>query len=76
MKIVRIGIILLALLSVPFTYDKGFEKGADKMFIAVTDTIQSILNKQIKSDTSESKLIIINPDTNVYYIRRKDYLKN
>lgn len=68
-----IGIILVFTLS--FTYRIGnrigFEKGFEKGFSVTIDTVQSIMQKQIKSDTTVTKLTIINNDTNVYILKQK-----
>lgn len=66
--------LILFIFSIFSSYKIGFNNGLDKMFFAVTDTIQTIINNQIKSDTSVTELIIINPDTNVYYLSRKTVL--
>jgi len=51
-------------------YKKGRYDGAGVMI----DTVNNILDKQIKSDTSITKLVLINPDTSTYYLSRKTAL--
>ena len=52
-------------------YDKGWDKGANDIFKVTTDTVIAICNRQSESDTSTTKLIIVNPDTNIFYLSRK-----
>jgi len=55
-------------------YNKGWDRGADDIFKATIDTVQAICDKQLKSDTSVTKLVLINPDTSTYYLSRKSVL--
>jgi ubiquinone biosynthesis protein Coq4 len=54
----------------------GFEEGASLGVKASLDTVLVMLNNQLKSDTSVTSLIIINPDTNVYILSRETLLKS
>jgi hypothetical protein len=38
---------------------------------ATLDTVNTALEKQVNSDTSVTRLILINPDTSVYILSRK-----
>lgn len=74
-----VALILSALLvwsSLGFVvgYKKGRAKGQAEMFYATCDTFLSIMGKQTRSDTSVSKLILVNPDTNVFILSRKTVL--
>lgn len=61
------------------SYRLGFYKGYDNGDIngwnRGLDSVQSVLNKQLKSDTTITKLVLVNPDTSVYYFKRKTPLK-
>lgn len=57
-------------------YIFGWQNGENEGFKSTTDIVISILNKQLKSDTTVTKLIIVNPDTNIYYLTRKSILNN
>lgn len=74
---VTIAIIVLLIVS-KFSYNHGLKKGwdigADQVFKATVDTFQTIMNKQLKSDTSITELILENPDTSIYFISRKTLL--
>ena len=48
-------------------YDKGIIDG----YNIALDTVKTILDNQVKSDTSITKLVVVNPDTNVYYLSRR-----
>ena len=57
-------------------YKQGHEVGAEKMFYAITDTIITRFDKQIKDDSINSKktvtkLIIARQDTVVFYLSKK-----
>ena len=69
-------IILISVISfsVYFSYNIGYKSGINDGFIISLDTANKILQKQLKSDTSVSELILINPDTNVYILSRKTLL--
>lgn len=69
-------IILISVISfsVYFSYNIGYKSGINDGFSISLDTANKILQKQLKSDTSVSELILINPDTNVYILSRKTLL--
>jgi hypothetical protein len=69
-------IILIAVLFYRMGYHEGYNYGAGLGVHASLDTVKSIMDKQLKSDTSYTKLILINPDTNVYVLSRKTILKD
>ena len=48
-------------------YKVGYNKGYDEML----DSCMAICNRQLKSDTSVTKLVFVHPDTTVYYLYRK-----
>lgn len=48
--------------------------GADQVFHATMDTVQTIIDKQIKSDTTVTRLVLVNPDTVTYILSRKTLL--
>lgn len=54
-----------------FSYHIGYIKGRDKGFYIALDTVNQICAKQLKSDTSVSKLMLINLDTTVYFLSGK-----
>jgi len=70
--ILTIGCILIAYGS----YNKGFSNGADKMFYAVTDTIQEIITKQINNTTHVTKLTFESRDTTSYILSTKTILND
>lgn len=47
-------------------YNRGFNE--------CIDTVSNMLEAQLKSDTSVTRLIIVNPDTVTYILKRKDAL--
>lgn len=51
----------------------GFYRGFEKGFLVTADSVNAIMQKQIKSDTTVTKLILINRDTNVYIIKAKSF---
>lgn len=55
-------------------YNKGRDKGQAEMFYATCDTILDIMGRQTRSDTSVSKLVLVNPDTNIFILSRKTVL--
>jgi hypothetical protein len=57
-------------------YNIGYSKGGDAGAGQALDTINKIVQKQLKSDTSVTRLILINPDTNTYILSRKTALLN
>lgn len=63
-----------ALISYNQGFDKGFNSGLDNGFGLMADTVNNILDAQIKSDTSRTRLTIVNPDTNSYFLSRKTVL--
>lgn len=69
-------IILISVISfsVYFSYNIGYKSGINDGFSISLDTANKILQKQLKSDTSVSELILINPDTNIYILSRKTLL--
>lgn len=67
-------LLLWGILGFVIGYDKGLGKGRSEMFYATCDTFLSIMVKQTRSDTSVSKLILVNPDTNVFILSRKTVL--
>ena len=69
-------IILIAVLFYRMGYHEGYNYGAGLGVHASLDTVKQIVEKQMKSDTSCTKLILINPDTNVYVLSRKTILKD
>lgn len=69
-------IILISVISfsVYFSYNIGYKSGINDGFSISLDTANKILQKQLKSDTSVTELIMINPYTNVYILSRKTLL--
>lgn len=57
-------------------YHGGYNYGAELGIRASLDTVKSIMDKQLKSDTSVSLIILIKPDTNVYILSRKTILRD
>lgn len=72
--ILLLCIALVGIFSYNMGYSKGWSRGADDMCKATIDTVQAICNRQMKSDTSVTKLVLINPDTTTYYLSRKTFL--
>lgn len=70
----QIILITVISFSVYFSYNIGYKSGINDGFSISLDTANKILQKQLKSDTSVSELILINPDTNVYILSRKTLL--
>lgn len=66
--------LLCIVISYNAGYNRGWKQGADDLFNATIDTVQAICNKQLSSDTSVTELVLINPDTTVYYLSRKTVL--
>ena len=56
------------------SYWMGWNRGADIGVKSTLDTVNKICEKQIKSDTSITQLVIINPDTTRIYLSRKTIL--
>jgi hypothetical protein len=69
-------IALFVFLTFRISYREGFNEGASLGVKASLDTVLVMLNNQLKSDTSVTSLIIINPDTNVYILSRETLLKS
>jgi cbb3-type cytochrome oxidase subunit 3 len=79
MKLLLYLIICLICVSTLFYrigYRKGEYNGAVKGIIVTLDSVQNILEKQLKSNTTASKILIINPDTNVYVLSKKTMLES
>lgn len=66
--------VLVVIFSYNAGYNKGWDRGANVIFKSTIDTVQAICDKQLKSDSSVTKLVLINPDTIVYYLSRKTVL--
>lgn len=70
--------VLCAVLASIFFYKKGYNQGwhqgADEGVTVVLDTVNTILQGQKNSDSSVTRLILINADTNSYIISRKTVL--
>jgi hypothetical protein len=73
-KLIAIGILLIALLKI--AYDSGRNVGIGIGVVGTLDTVNKIMKKQIDSDTSVTMLVLVNPDTNVYFLSRRTVLEN
>ena len=73
-------IVVFAIIIYNVSYSSGFRKGwnvgADAAFNATADSVIAICERQRLSDTSRTKLVILNPDTTVIYLSRKSVLPN
>lgn len=67
---------LIITLTYRISYREGYNTGASLGVKASLDTVLVMLNKQLKSDTTVTKLIIINPDTNVFILSRETLLNS
>ena len=78
MKEILIGICCAALIAGSIGYrtgkNSGYVDGAQYGFGLCLDTMSSIINRQVASDTTTTKLVMINPDTVTYYLSRKTAL--
>ncbi len=63
------------------SYDIGYHKGTDVVnyhegysdgYYKAVDTIQYIIDKQKRSDSTVSKVLFIDKDTITYYIQKKN----
>jgi hypothetical protein len=63
---------ILAIIS--STYTIGWEKGAEAGFDVTIDTIQNIIDKQIKANSNTCTKLIFK-DTLVYYISHKTIIR-
>lgn len=66
-----IYIAVCCIYSVNQIYQIGYEEGENKGYSLALDTVNKICSKQLKSDTTVSKLVLINPDTTVYILSPK-----
>lgn len=48
-------------------YRNGFNAGADRAL----DTVNVICAKQVNSDTTVTELVLVHPDTNIYFLSKK-----
>lgn len=55
--------------------NNGYQHGELQGINDCLDTVIVLLENQVKSDTSVTKLHIINPDTHVYYISRQTIIE-
>jgi hypothetical protein len=69
--LVASSIVLCSVVAYESGFKQGWDKGANDLFTATTDTIIAICKKQMESDTTITKLILINPDTTTFYLSRK-----
>lgn len=71
-NILQIVVVCILLL---ISYFAGWYRSMDATieytFNRTMDTVNAILDEQLKSDTSVTKLILVHPDTNTYYLSRK-----
>lgn len=69
-------IILITVISssIFLSYNIGYKSGINDGFNISLDTANKILQKQLKSDTTVTELVLINQDTNVYILSRKTLL--
>ncbi len=51
-------------------YKKGYNQGINDAFNATIDTINSICNRTKENPNKITKLVLINPDTTVYYLSK------
>lgn len=69
-------LVCVAVLFYRIGYRTGKYNGAVSGIIITLDSVQNILQYQLKSDTTASKILIINPDTNVYVLSKKTMLES
>lgn len=58
-----------------FSYHTGYVKGVNKGFCAALDTVNKICVKQVNSDTTVSKIVLIDRDTTAYFLSRKTVIE-
>lgn len=66
--LVLITTILIVSFSICNNY---YKRGYDKGICDVLDTVNTIIDNQLRSDTSVTKLVIVNPDTNIFFLSRR-----
>lgn len=72
-SVLRLVLIILTAatllyLSFYYTYDLGYYKGAERGVSVALDSVQTIIHEQTLSDSTRTRLIIINPDTIEYIL--------
>lgn len=74
----RFSLTFLTLILIIYTagsffigYNIGWSKGADFSFDVTADTVISICNRQLRSDSTVSKLVFIKSDTTTFYLSKK-----
>lgn len=79
-KILTILTIIVALIATSFlSYrigeNKGEYKGSVIGFNMAIDTVNKIIVNQVKSDTTVSKVFLINKDTNIFFLQHNKIIK-
>lgn len=62
-------------ISTMISWDMGYESGANDGVTTALDTVNSILDRQLISKDTVTKVILISPDTNEYILSTKTILK-
>lgn len=68
---IGIGLSAIIVAAMVHTRNKAYYDGFGQGVHVALDTVNKIIIHQYESDTSITKLVLIHPDTNTYYLSRK-----